>query len=312
MISDPKSLKKALMVAKSITSSISPDFGVEKVVPKGFAEGGAVDDVGKTIPESPMQPERQLTPQGLYSQGAEAARALPQAKGTPDQMLASMKGVKPQEIEHSGFGRWAHGKKHVTRDEMAQRFEHGLPQIEETVREHMPEKWMGTGWLTDARNEQVSRTGGIPPPKFEKYTIPGGENYREVLMHLPQKGLTHDDAAQALFGKPSRYLSEDERQQASDHLRDNPPPVPYKSSHWDTPNVLAHLRMSDRKLPEGGKALHLEELQSDWAQEGRRKGFQTNQDPENPWEVFHTKTGDTHSRHRTREAARAVVDAGDG
>jgi len=42
MISDPKSLKKALMVAKSITSSISPDFGVAKVVPGRFAEGGYI------------------------------------------------------------------------------------------------------------------------------------------------------------------------------------------------------------------------------------------------------------------------------
>ena len=37
--------------------------------------------------------------------------------------------------------------------------------------------------------------------------------------------------------------------------------------------MLAHLRMSDRALPGGQKALHLEELQSDWAQEGRKKGF---------------------------------------
>ena len=31
----------------------------------------------------------------------------------------------------------------------------------------------------------------------------------------------------------------------------------YHSSHWDEPNVLAHLRLSDRKLPGGKKALVL-------------------------------------------------------
>jgi hypothetical protein len=36
------------------------------------------------------------------------------------------------------------------------------------------------------------------------------------------------------------------------------------------PNPLAHLRMSDR---DNGKTLHLEELQSDWGQEGRKNGF---------------------------------------
>jgi hypothetical protein len=45
----------------------------------------------------------------------------------------------------------------------------------------------------------------------------------------------------------------------------------YNSSHWTGhPNVVAHLRMSDRALPQTGeKALHLEELQSDWGQAGR-------------------------------------------
>jgi hypothetical protein len=54
---------------------------------------------------------------------------------------------------------------------------------------------------------------------------------------------------------------------------------PYKSSHWmGIPNPLAHLRMSDR---DDGKTLHLEELQSDWGQEGRKKGFY---DPNRPEE----------------------------
>jgi hypothetical protein len=46
----------------------------------------------------------------------------------------------------------------------------------------------------------------------------------------------------------------------------------YKSSHWDEPNILAHIRMNDRNI-DGKKSLHLEEIQSDWHQQGRDKGY---------------------------------------
>ena len=110
MISDPKSLKKALMVVKSITSSISPDFGVEKVVPKGFAEGGAVDDVGKTIPESPhtIALQRQMLVDGkkaavLHTSGS----SVPPPEGMaamhiPDGLLHyNPQMVSPQQIVHA-------------------------------------------------------------------------------------------------------------------------------------------------------------------------------------------------------------------
>jgi len=43
--------------------------------------------------------------------------------------------------------------------------------------------------------------------------------------------------------------------------------------HYSDSNPLLHIRMSDRPHPEGGKVLHVEELQSDWGQKGRQKGF---------------------------------------
>ena len=49
----------------------------------------------------------------------------------------------------------------------------------------------------------------------------------------------------------------------------------------------------------GKRLLHVEELQSDWGQEGRDKGFH---DPKNPYEIFETKTGKTVSKHPTYEA----------
>jgi hypothetical protein len=48
----------------------------------------------------------------------------------------------------------------------------------------------------------------------------------------------------------------------------------YVSSHWDeTPNVLAHTRLDDRTDAQGRKMLFVEEIQSDWHQDGRKKGY---------------------------------------
>lgn len=83
-------------------------------------------------------------------------------------------------------------------------------------------------------------------PDYEYYTLPGGENYREMLMtYQPQTfhGLG---------------------------------PSAYRSSHFENvPNVLAHARLKDRTGPNGEKILHAEELQSDWHQEGRKRGYVT-------------------------------------
>lgn len=48
----------------------------------------------------------------------------------------------------------------------------------------------------------------------------------------------------------------------------------FKQGHYpNTPNLIAHLRVNDRTSAEGKPALFLEEVQSDWGQTGRKKGF---------------------------------------
>ena len=46
----------------------------------------------------------------------------------------------------------------------------------------------------------------------------------------------------------------------------------FKSSHGDEPNVISHRRLNERTY-KGKKVTFMEELQSDWAREGRDKGF---------------------------------------
>jgi hypothetical protein len=46
----------------------------------------------------------------------------------------------------------------------------------------------------------------------------------------------------------------------------------YRSPHFDEPNVLAHVRLDDRTI-DGKRTLFVEEVQSDWHQEGRKRGL---------------------------------------
>jgi hypothetical protein len=52
----------------------------------------------------------------------------------------------------------------------------------------------------------------------------------------------------------------------------------FRSSHFDEPNVLAHVRFNDRTGPNGEKILFVEELQSDWHREGRKLGYASSPD----------------------------------
>ena len=147
--------------------------------------------------------------------------------------------------------------------------------------------------LADAVEHANNSINNIEQPLYKEYTVPGGENYREVVMALPQHGGTKAQF-RVTGALPDVFDSKEEAESYIQELRqkaernpniaqkldrfpmnivteNKPINEPYKSSHWmGIPNPLAHLRMSDR---DNGKTLHLEELQSDWGQEGRKKGF---------------------------------------
>jgi hypothetical protein len=108
--------------------------------------------------------------------------------------------------------------------------------------------------------------------KFASYTLPGGENYREILLTLPTKRLNENEARKVLGARPDAKLSEADISYASRKAVDE-----YKSSHFDEPNILAHMRVNDRIDADGKKMLLIEEVQSDWHQAGREKGYNTPQ-----------------------------------
>jgi hypothetical protein len=78
--------------------------------------------------------------------------------------------------------------------------------------------------------------------RWGEYTLDGGENYQEARLSLPSKGK--------------------EKFREGVHFPD------------DINNVF-HIRTKDREGPMGEKILYVEEVQSDWAQQGRKKGFKS-------------------------------------
>jgi len=124
--------------------------------------------------------------------------------------------------------------------------------------------------------------------KYDRYQLAGGENYREILLKMPNEWDKPRAAQNANDAKIKALRQEMHGTSGTDEIRSeisrlqnenialqkqiNEAPI-YKSSHFDQPNILAHIRVNDRVDADGKKMLLVEELQSDWHQAGREKGY---------------------------------------
>lgn len=128
--------------------------------------------------------------------------------------------------------------------------------------------------LQDRVNAIEDKLIDINKPKFGQYTLPGGENYREMLLTLPvPEQQTMDSLAREIYGTGVNNLGPKEQEALREVFRQRDRDTIFQSGHFDQPNIVAHLRMDDRVDADGNKILFLEEIQSDWAQQGRETGF---------------------------------------
>lgn len=229
----------------------------------GLAMGGAIGGTGARAGEAVLGsgPVRQAAAaetkgpiwhsavENALEQSSTGAAHGAQWLGT----LRNARGVKPEEMEWLGLNDYlaqaqVEGRK-VTRQE-----------LQDYVRDHSlelrdVEKW-GRGYDPDTvwerASEEINREypdldpdserflvladrrandleAGGPPTKYHDYQLLGGENYREHLITLPERRLSDGR-------KPDPY---DPAQQGLGN---------YHSSHWDEPNILAHVRTNDRTM----------------------------------------------------------------
>ena len=69
----------------------------------------------------------------------------------------------------------------------------------------------------------------------------------------------------------------------------------FDSSHFNEPNILAHVRFNTRIGPNGEKILFIEEIQSDWHSEGRKHGYATGKSTKPKASILESNTGESFS-----------------
>lgn len=92
--------------------------------------------------------------------------------------------------------------------------------------------------IVDVKNKHISEAAKYLS-KYRAYTIKGGSNYRELLFRIPESN----------YSNGAMY------------------------AHWERSGVLAHARIQDINTFLG-KMLFIEEIQSDWHNEGRKTGYE--------------------------------------
>lgn len=168
-------------------------------------------------------------------------------------------GVKQEELAWSGIEEYLKERPRVTRGEIQSFLKDNQVELQEVTKGGEPDIADVEAWWTDegganeattfsdlsprGQQEAIARYRDEVGPfegektKFESYQLPGGENYREVLLTLPETVPT------------------------------------FTSGHWEEPNVVVHARINDRTDSSGEPGLFAEEIQSDWHQQGRKVGY---------------------------------------
>lgn len=267
--------------------------------PKGRAKAEAElkakqeqgDDPGLLLGDSPVWKDNILTALSTW-----------QPKGTPAQLLAHIektKGAKDQ-AKWIGLDDFLKDKPSVTRAEVEQFVRDNAVEVQEVTKgSKTGYNFVGNEWqiaidAAEARGdwdeaERINRawegldseTGSAAgQTKYQQYQLPGGENYKELLLTLPPKEeiRTLDQLAK-LRGYDGWHagIPEAEQKRLSDEYNQlraaGKTQSNYSSSHFDEKNIVAHARFNERTDTAGKKTLFLEEVQSDWHQAGKRHGY---------------------------------------
>lgn len=131
----------------------------------------------RSLPATPAALPRDVDPLGYYSHAYEAARAWPQATGTPEQALAYLKksGAKDAEIAATGLDQWLVSQDAVTRDALVKHLKDNKVGLNEKVYGNAE-----AGFRRELEDKFKSNT------KWSRYAT-DGENptYRETVLSVP-------------------------------------------------------------------------------------------------------------------------------
>ncbi|MEQ0866856.1 LPD23 domain-containing protein [Pseudomonas aeruginosa] len=252
-------------------------------------------------------------------------RTGPQFKQWLTANLAKL-GVKREELFWTGINEWLDAQPgQITKAQVLEYLEANGVQIEEVW--HHDNYKITEHWSAAKRAVELARERGKPDSdiaalqseadrlgdlvayqaQYGDHTLPGGTNYRELLLTLPSVPVPTlpladlpdqyevvelasgafgiqpvNPAIRNIFHRkqwPTRDAAVSEAVKALNSEREqlaleDHEDMVFSTDHWEfTSNVLAHIRMNERSDETGAKVLFVEEIQSDWGQEGKAEGF---------------------------------------
>lgn len=255
---------------------------------------------------------RKVSQIGFYSTVENALDAIKQDKGTPEQFKAMLlkNGAKQAELDWMGWDEhFENMLGTITKADIQDFIDSNNIDVQEVVKgdysnrnlEAVKVKPFIYNVVDTKTNEIVlhnvsqSRADEFidnahdgTNTKFSQYQEPGGENYKELLLTMPVE--PKDNAIHRLDYLKTIGMTEDEYFNLPDEERNSihrdfvkwsdaklasnsdKRKNEFVSSHFDEPNILAHVRFKEYNTP-NEKILFVEEFQSDWAQEGKKEGF---------------------------------------
>ena len=247
------------------------------------AEGIIAQDTDsvKRKDENNLYSERDSYAPTFYSQMSKVIDDIKLEKMGTASILNHLKnrGIKNEEIKWSGIEAFLEGKKSVTKAELQEFVAGSQLEIQEQMSDAVDvevfsddgdnykvrnkttgaimDEWEYSDDVEDGMEGWVNQEGEIAisveeikerafkdfsSTRWSDYKLDGGENYRELVFVMPNSSFTN----QAM------------------------------RAHWgeDAEGVLAHARVQDFDTADGKKMLFIEEIQSDWHNEGAKDGYQ--------------------------------------
>lgn len=245
-----------------------------EIAPEEFREGlkpempksGLFDDIPDEIGGNDVDPL------GYYSGALEAAKSLPQARGTPEQMLSMLRrgGAKNAEIEATKLMEFLGDKKFVTRNEIIQHLEENRVGLNEVTYRGKPKDDVDElyGQLAPSYGDQTR----LPNAKWSDYSLdPNNPSYRETVLHLPARAMSYEDYLPYTGMRDGAEAQRAYREYviSVEKLGGDPN---FRSGHFPEPNITGHMMTSLVKDGEGKPVFLVDQIQSDWGQRLRDSG----------------------------------------
>jgi len=255
---------------------------------------------------------------GFYSPTERLAANL-QPKGTGQQYLGILskgdgQGSRIQEeMADMGLDTWLKSKGKVSRDEVLDYISENRLRYGKKVGRN---QWSQSDEdILAELEDRASRKVRTPPdtdfnPQYQKFSQEGGTNYQEGLLTVPNSAekfkaehkikdglwdfgggvrikktkngsyaLQHPDPHPDRRGQWVNGSSYGSLDQALKENNKFVPELGYKSPHYDQANIGLTTRTQSFNTPDGNSVHLMDELQSDWHKEGKKKGYKDGEVP---------------------------------